>query len=105
MRRWLGLSSVMMSNLEKGDGDLSEGSFGRWGPSRVFLQAVNVFLHGERFRPTPPHSGYLAIDCKWFIQLLLMAKHRLDFNLRPGALSWITGSEVSWLLGRTPEVE
>lgn len=54
MRRWLGLSSVMMSSLEKGDGDLSEGSFGRWGPSRVFLQAVNVFLHGERFRPTPP---------------------------------------------------
>lgn len=54
MRRWLGLSSVMMSSLEMGDGDLSEGSFGRWGQSRVFLQAVNVFFHGERFHPPPP---------------------------------------------------
>lgn len=65
----------------------------------MYSSMVNAFV------PLPPHSGYLAIDCKWFIQLLLMAKHRLDFNLRPGALSWITGSEVSWLLGRTPEVE
>lgn len=57
MRRWLGLSSVMMSNLEKGDGDLSEGSFGRWGPSRYFFKRLMYSSMVNAFVPLPPTPG------------------------------------------------
>lgn len=49
-----GLSSVMMSSMETDDGDLYEGSFGRWGLSCVLLPAVDAFLLGECVFTIPP---------------------------------------------------
>lgn len=82
LHRLRGFSSVMvmMSSLERGDSDLSERSFGRWGQSRVFLQAVNVFLHGECFFTFPPRVAGSSLQVVYLTH---------D--------SWsITGSTLTW---------
>lgn len=79
-----------MSCLKTGDGDLYERSFGRWSQSCVFLQTVNVFLHDECFFTFPLESSWQQ-PTSGLSNSGLMAKHRLNFNQRPGALPWTPG--------------
>lgn len=88
----------MMSSLRTDDSDLYE-KLWRRSQSCVFLQTVNVVLHGECFF-TFHLEGSWQQPTSGLFNSCLMAKHRLSFNQRP----WTFGSEVSPLLMRILEM-